>query len=103
MSDPDVHELLDLPYEVLQNIFGWLDPVDLSPVSRTCRTFAGFIRDNALLWKTVYLNSFVRCAACICAGMRKLTYFRTGHLVMCQRTGSIGRKSCRRSSGYRDY
>lgn len=51
--------LLDLPPEVLHNILLAGDIKTLIKLSACCRALNGFIRHNQLLYKELYLKSWV--------------------------------------------
>jgi hypothetical protein len=51
-------DLISQCAEVLELILGHLSPADLGAISRTCKTFNSFIRDNRPLWKHIYLNNW---------------------------------------------
>ena len=53
-----VHNLLNLPHEVLQTIIAHADPQDLAALC-CCRALNDFIKDNNLLHKQLYLKAFV--------------------------------------------
>lgn len=59
MPDASAVSLLTLPHEILHNILSWVNPADLSPVSKTCHALADFVRRDTLLWKAVFLNTLV--------------------------------------------
>ena len=50
--------LLNLPHEVLHRILINVDPQDLGRLC-CCRTLSSFIKSDRLLWKELYLRSFV--------------------------------------------
>ncbi len=52
------HCLLNLPHEVLHCIFTNVDPLDLPHLS-CCRALNAFIISDRLLYKELYLNTFV--------------------------------------------
>ena len=52
------HHLLDLPHEVLHRILANVDPQDLGRVC-CCRALNGFIKENRLLWRELYIKNFV--------------------------------------------
>ncbi|KAJ9657320.1 hypothetical protein H2201_008224 [Coniosporium apollinis] len=49
-------QLLGLCHELLHNIFTQLDPSDLASVSRSCRPLNGYVKNNKLLFKELYLQ-----------------------------------------------
>ena len=53
-------QLLDQCSEVLHNIFQNVEPTDLAALSETCNSLKLFIKGDDLLWKTQYLQRFVR-------------------------------------------
>ncbi len=53
-------QLLSQCHEVLNGIFQGVDPEDLASLSKTCRLFNGFIKNDRLLWKDMYLRNYVR-------------------------------------------
>jgi hypothetical protein len=58
------HALLaSLPPEIIQNVFSWLNPDDLEPVSRVCRLFRDFIKENQTLCRDIYLLHLVSLRA----------------------------------------
>jgi hypothetical protein len=51
--------LLDVPSEVLLAILANLDPIDVAALSQTSRALHAFTApDNAVLWRTLFLNLF---------------------------------------------
>lgn len=50
---------LDLSNELLHEILLKVNPGDLARVSQCCRSLHTFIKDNELLWKDLYLETFV--------------------------------------------
>ena len=52
--------LLGLPHEVLHSIIANADPQDLAALCCCCRALNDFIKDNNLLYKELYLKSFVQ-------------------------------------------
>lgn len=54
-------ELLGLCHELQHEILKEVDPQDLAALSGSCKTFNGYIKNNRLLWKDVYLQNFVSC------------------------------------------
>lgn len=51
--------IVSLPAEILQNVFSWLNPDDLGPVSRVCRLFRNSIKENQTLCRDIYLLHLV--------------------------------------------
>ncbi|KAJ3557182.1 hypothetical protein NM688_g1607 [Phlebia brevispora] len=49
--------IIDLPTEVFEQVVVDLDPIDVSSLTRTCRTFHAIIDDpnNRILWRNLYL------------------------------------------------
>lgn len=53
-------ELLDLCYDVLIRILEEINPEDLAACAQTSSAFNHFIKTNSRLYKTQYLQNFVR-------------------------------------------
>ena len=52
-------QLLGLCPEVLNAIFLEVNPEDLASLSKTCRLFYLFIKNDRLLWRELYLREYV--------------------------------------------
>lgn len=50
--------LTELPPEVIHNVLQYVDPSDLAFVPRVCQSLNNTVRDNAMLFKHVYLAHF---------------------------------------------
>lgn len=66
-GDTNPPPLTRLPPEILHNVFSWLAPGDLDPLSRTCRLFNEFVKGNQTLCRDIYLLHLVSVEAVILA------------------------------------
>lgn len=64
MASPLHHEadgshLAQLPAEMLEHVFMWLDAESLVTVASLCRMFRGVVKGNQSLWRRVYFMQMV--------------------------------------------
>lgn len=55
--------LIQLPPELVSTILSFVDPEDLPRVNLTCKYLYHTVRDNAALFRDVYLNNLVSLLA----------------------------------------
>lgn len=53
-------QFLNLPHEILQSLLQHCECWDLGRLAQVCTSLRDFIQGNDLLWRSVYLNHFVR-------------------------------------------